>query len=314
MGEENTGNTEQNPQEIIPPSSTAEYVEEPINDSPNPTTETGNSGNKNKEPINVIVNIPQEDKKPQITANRIQVGGIIVSIFLGVLTYILLLKTIEANKISKDSLIVAQQALADAREIDSINRINDKKREIIDSFQRVKNHERDKITLIQNQKSLETQMDAFSSAQKQFKISNKPFIQAVDVKVDSLQSRKPKLTFTLLNMGKYPAKVTAGGNQFFFAGDIPVSTIHKNITFKEVKMSNELVDNILLPTGTFSKEVIPNEICEGYMRGELFIYLCGRYQYINDITMEKFVYTFIYRIGTHPESIHYVENENTPIK
>jgi hypothetical protein len=99
MGEENTNTPQDKPTENLYVSATTEYVEEAPNDIPQ--SQQDNSEKKDKEPINVIVNLPQEAKgykRSEMIAIWI---GVAVNIILAVFTYLLFLKTVEANKTSK---------------------------------------------------------------------------------------------------------------------------------------------------------------------------------------------------------------------
>src|SRR5437868_5264523 len=114
MGEENTGDSQQNPETTpippVPPIPPIDNVVPPTNDIPPTNTETGDGDNENKEPVNVVVNLPADDKRPQITANKIAIWGLVISLVLAIVTYLLFRKTIDSNKTATDALEESRRA------------------------------------------------------------------------------------------------------------------------------------------------------------------------------------------------------------
>lgn len=214
MDEENTSNPQSESQDIFPPSSTTEYVEESVSNTPNPTTETGDGGNKNKEPIKVIVNLPPEDKKPQIAANKIALislwvnGGI--SLVLAFVTYLLFLKTQESNETSKDSLIVAQKALADSRLRDSVSERQDSITFGLSKKQFEEAIKNDSLSAYLNTKSLAAQVNSIKESQKQFDISHQPFLQVADFILSEIkEDKKLNIKYIIRNLSEIPVKIVS---------------------------------------------------------------------------------------------------------
>jgi hypothetical protein len=112
--------------------SNTEHVDETATDIPETIPPQSKAENVNKETIQVTVNIPKEENKAAITANKIAIFGTLINLALAGMTYLLYQKTIQANKTSQLALQEAKrandisaQALVDARKADSISDIKD---------------------------------------------------------------------------------------------------------------------------------------------------------------------------------------------
>src|SRR5262245_40449312 len=93
--------------DTIPPSATTEYVEETARDSRQTDLSNNDNAAINKDPINVVVKLPNENYRPANIANIIASGGLVVNLILAIFTYYLFRKTVEANSTSQAALAEA---------------------------------------------------------------------------------------------------------------------------------------------------------------------------------------------------------------
>jgi len=125
MADERKQDTANNPEDtVIPPTATTEYIDETTTDIPDPIPTKTEIEQVNKEPVQVIVNVPKEENKTANAANRIAIFGTIINLVLAGLTYMLFQKTIEANKTSQASLSEAQKAVNQAKRANDIAEAN----------------------------------------------------------------------------------------------------------------------------------------------------------------------------------------------
>jgi hypothetical protein len=211
MSEEQQNNKIETPTDIVPPpiseTPTVPPVENIINDTsqiPEAKPTETEKEQVNKEPVQVIVNIPNDENKAATTANKIAIIGTIINLALAGLTYMLFQKTIEANKTSQYSLVEAQKAVEQAKRANDIAESNFKLAQLSsESSDSINN-----INLGLTKKSIEAQVVSINESQKQFQKGNEPYLQ-YRINATYFDDKKT-LVFTpsVLNYGKYPAIIT----------------------------------------------------------------------------------------------------------
>ena len=294
MADEQKQGTTNNPEgtEIQP---TTEYVVETATNIPDPVPTKTELDQINKEPVQVIVNIPKEENKTAITANRIAIFGTIINIVLAGLTYLLFQKTIEANKTSQSSLIEAQKAVDQAKRANDIAESNFKLAQISSaSSDSISN-----INIDLTKKSVTTQIASIEKSQKEFELENRPLVQVGDIKIDSIGADKETVvSFKIVNMGKFSAPVTYGKFNLS-VGKKELSTqeidkIIKNLEWEEINtpISKETTIGQIMrvrPLSDFENKK--------YQDGVGFIFLIGEIKYVSFGTKNIYSTTFVFRVN-----------------
>lgn len=152
------GNSDnEQPGPSVPPLSNTKEHPDAIKSEPKTKPDTSNTDNIKHEPINVIVNIPeknivvnspQQDNSIGTTANRISRFSVFVNIILIALTFLLFMKTIDSTDAAIRSAKAAEEAVAEQRLNDSINRISAKESSYYDSVNMAKRFSLDSTTWV----------------------------------------------------------------------------------------------------------------------------------------------------------------------
>lgn len=310
MDEGKTSNPQSDSKDtIIPPSSTTEYVGESDNNTVNSQQQTPATCQKDKEPIKVIVNIPQDENRPQKKANAIAWIGLGVNVILAFFTYMLFLKTTEANNESVRANNIAEMALNDSRE-------NQRRNDSLDSIIRERNYNRDTTTMKISKQSLQSQINSLEETRKQFEIESRPYIQLGNIIVDSIEEGKfIHINLIVMNMGKLPAKIIWGKSSISI-GNFRLPDL-KNI----ITAGNAISYNLIVPNGIYTLPLTSKtdyrltiEHVVQYLQGNGFIYLAGQFMYSNDLTKKEYLYTFIYKISDFPiRNVSVVLSDDTPL-
>ena len=299
MTEEQKDNPTDNPSDsIIPSVSTTEYVEEPTTNIPESIPPDSKTENVNKEPIQVIVNIPKEENKTAITANRIAIIGTIINLALAGLTYLLFQKTIEANKTSQSSLVEAQKAVDQAKRANDIAEANFKLAQISSAS----NDSINVINLDLTKKSVSTQIVSIQQAQKTFTIENRPLIQLIDLKVDSINvGAYITVRFGLTNLGKFPAKlISAKFGMCLGKNNITTEEAEKVTTLFEYRIKSSVANGMNIPLVVNGTMPQSKEMFENYKNNIASIYLVGQILYESFVTKKHYSAKIILRINSIP--------------
>jgi len=303
MTEEQKDNSTDNPSDsIIAPVSTTEYVDETATNIPETIPPDSKTENVNKEPIQVIVNIPKEENKATITANKIAIVGTIINLTLAGMTYLLFQKTIEANKTSQLALKesarandISAQALADSRRADSVSDIKDSISYTLTKSQYENSRKKDSINIAMTKQSVETQINSIKETQTQFQLENLAYIECTDFTFKTFESNKqPQILFRISNVGKVPVKITKFKLGFFYKpaigynpdGYLGTLIYDPYPTSFYVTKESPRIQNF---TG-FDK--IPNAQYDAISKEELGMFFCGEIQYTNEINNKKMKYIF----------------------
>lgn len=188
--------------EIIPPSATAEFVSEPESSANDGNCSDFSIPNPNNNSSTEITVEKKESHLHSWIGNGIQ-------FVLAVFTGWLLFKTTEANKTSKEAVEQATEANRISRENlefsqqsfrrnDSLNRENFESSQI--SSLRSDSFTRENLQLAQ--RSVASQIRSLDEAKKQFEYSNLPFLQ-----IENIKLKGRTITYSVTNLGNYPAQI-----------------------------------------------------------------------------------------------------------
>lgn len=281
------------------------------------STTTNNSQNSQPHPY-LIVN-PREENSAEITemrkANRLTTIGLWVNGFLFLGTLGALVFAWISIAVTKDSVRVAKDALADSRKVDSMNRANDSVKSYRDSIIWKQNYQIDSTNTALTRKSVEAQINALDEERNQFLISNQPYLQITipQLPQDSIvPGRDLIFDFTFKNLGNYPARIS----KLMFT----LVTRVNNLTKKEIEGGNpvELGENILVTKEypyegfiSFGTPLSPYQ--SQYLKiSKWFFYIGGIAQYENLINNTRREYRFIIKwdLGRFRYRIIYSENRD----
>jgi hypothetical protein len=148
--------------------------------------------------------------KPEVIIAGI---GLLLSMILGYVTYQLFLKTIEANEISANALKEAKRANDETERTNRRNYIRDT---INDRAQ----EEKDRFNMEIGRQSLQAQINSIKETQRQFTVSNMPFLEVTDCIIPIFQINKnPVVRFKIVNQGKMPAEIISGRFDEYFTNN-----------------------------------------------------------------------------------------------
>lgn len=311
MTEEQKDNPADNASDsIIPPVSTTEYVDETATYIPEPIPTNGKTEYVNKEPVQVIVNIPKEENKAAITANKIAVIGTFINLALAGMTYLLFQKTIEANNTSQSALTEAQKAVQESKRANDIAEANFKLAQSSSAYSDSINN----INLELSKKSVGTQINSVTESQRQFEKLNMPYLQCDEFSfINMEQDVQPKLSYKTTNLGNYPAKILDRKLGYFFAQNIPVNPNKKidfyNNSFDVYINKENPKTEIFTATTTLSKDNY-----EAFKDSKIYFCFFGDITYQNEINGKKRVCSFYVKMFAPPSKEYKViYNKNIDI-
>ena len=183
---------------IMPGSASNEYITEADDNTRNSEYKTTNASDIHQEPINVVVNIPQDENRPQKRANLIAWIGLSVNAILAFFTYMLFLKTQEANKTSSDALKETKIAVAEAKRANDIAE---------DNYELAKQSSLNGDSI--SAQTIKNQIMALKETQKEFRISNEPYLQILAPQFKELiDDKNLTVKYVLKNYGQLPAIIS----------------------------------------------------------------------------------------------------------
>ena len=152
------------------------------------------------QPIDTIKpeNVCKERKKAKIvTAYITTIGALVVNIVMTGLTYCLFKEATSSTKIATDAVVEARRS----------NSISEKNYQLAkEAFEESKKSGQNATQIAT--KSLETQIVTLKEYQKQFDISNDPFLSNANSNIEIFETGKPILAkIQIINLGNYPCKV-----------------------------------------------------------------------------------------------------------
>lgn len=169
--------------------------------------------------IEVNVNIPRDEKIQETDANTIAKRANLITnrstiINAGLLagTIILAVIAIWQYGSSKSAAEIAQKTLDETkkynREVFKRQDSSNRAQAMADSIKFRRDTVAFNTSFKLQKKGVQAQIDAFKETQKEFAISNEPYLQIVNAKIDSFVVGKPiKIMFDIQNIGNYPVKV-----------------------------------------------------------------------------------------------------------
>lgn len=316
MGEEKVNQSQKDKQEVIPPQATTEYTEEPLDETPKSKLQ---SNDKSKELINIVVNIPPEDKKTQDTSNKIGWVGVGINFILAFFTYLLFLKTGDANRTSSDALEVSRLALADSRMNerlkDSLERIKDSASNYLDS-----------IKLEITKQSLQAQINSINNSQNQFESINQPFLQVNSISIDTLHvGQKPKINYTVTNISTVPIEIIRQRELSTITNQPPPPYTHVKRNFNRqgiiTKAGGYIIKDFYSPFTSYLENNLTTNSYKELMEGKYSVLLYKEIDYQNLITGAFKKYIFYVKLtrlpslfNPHATFAEFIHNKNIDLR
>lgn len=276
-----------------------------VDTSPKDLIEETNTQDAKKQelPIENIDSKIAKDKKKNIKfsySDALHLIGVVVNIILAALTYLLFTEATRSSKIANDAVQEAKRS----------NTISEKNYELAKKAFEESKKSGEQTTKIADE-SLRMQVSSLNEIQKQFKLTNEPYLNLASSSIQLFESGKPLITkLNIENLGKYPCKV------------IECRTI---ITIKVMPPEfNELNKSIHNYTDLLNKYIINEKpiispfsttvpISENQFnmvtKSTWFIYFTGFIKYKNIITNKIKTYKFQLKMKPNYETENII-NEN----
>jgi hypothetical protein len=234
--------------------------------------------------------IQVEKRKKWKIDHTLTVVGIFVNIALLIATYKLWKEAVNAGKSATTAAIASKESAEQAKESNKLAK------QSADSSQGM-----NKQAIDVSKQSLDAQINSIKETQKQFEVANRPVIQINNIKVETFEQGKPtRITFNIANFGKYPAKIFKSQSKIVYSIDPD---------FKDFSYLNDSITKYSLYVGgenstPFFAQEVKNElkkfIYDQVNDGERFIYLIGKFNYLNLVMNQEAIYRFIIRIKMFP--------------
>jgi hypothetical protein len=310
MTEDQKNNASDKPADcIIRPVSTTEYVGETTTDIPETIPVQSKTENINKEPIQVIVNIPKEENKTAITANRISIIGTIINLALAGLTYMLFQKTIEANKTSQSSLLEAQKAVDQAKRANDIAEANFKLAQISSASSDSINN----ANLELSKKSVEAQINSIKESQNRFEIENAPFLQIMYPKIIPKLNEQFSIAYHIINISGNPAKITDMATFYSLTDSLPPAIPNKIPKDKFKAVNGYVIKETPIEDKFTFPGILRKREYDMIVDRKAVVYFYPTFNYINLATNKKRTYKcgmkLVY-ISPEKTYVEYIYNEN----
>lgn len=254
--------------------------------------------------IQVTVVQPPTDNSEIIEANKIakeantianksvyiNLGLFIGTLLLAFLAWVQYNSSVSALKIAKQTL-------------DSTNMNNHK----VFKLQQAANNSADssekekskrEIAIFRLQKTSDsTQIAALQETQKEFEIENKPFLQVVNFKIDTIISEKKwAIHYDYVNLGKQPIRSVKDSIVVILDTDKSIRQFEN----KKASWVGKKINIYLTQQAVFKNEwkgdPIPDFLIKGIYSKKYSIYLEGKLFYINTQTKKKSKYEYLYKI------------------
>jgi len=237
MEKETFNNPGKGKDEIIRPTATNEYVDEP---EPVDLKTNINSTNEKKNWENRPCLPPAENNKAAIRANQIAFWGLWINVALAFVTILLFTKTIQSNNTAIDALKEAKKAndisemnRKDDNEKDNYERQRQKTMDSKNEEERQNNFIRDTTTIGLAQASLRAQINSINETRREFELENRGIITITDFKIDTNELRKGAIVFyDFHDIGKFPIIITKRKNGAALSPENSTKTI-KNLIDRE---------------------------------------------------------------------------------
>jgi hypothetical protein len=269
-------------------------------DSANPTYQA-----QTKPPVykRVVAFFGNDAKQPNV-ANIISLGMLFVTAFLAYYTYSVFNQTTKQTKAATDaakaagvSATVAQQTL-NADTLYNNKTLNAQKiqSDTSDSLNK-RSEKRQGLQFGLQQKSLSQQITSLNETQKEFEIENRPLVQILDFRFDSLEANHHMiLKYDFINYGKQPVKCLGNIVQVCTETKNKKPNIISN-NWIVSKMGSYLSGNATSQDSWKSNDTCTQIGVKSFKDGKYGIYLIGTFSFINTVTFTKSEYKYSYRIS-----------------
>lgn len=278
-----------------------------VESKPHTTSNASNIEKVNKEPINVIVNvpkenvvvnIPQQDNTPAKTANRISRFAIAVNIVLIGLTFLLFRKTTQSTDAAIRSANAAESTYREQKFNDSSLRARDSIKYIIDTAAQANKARNDSAIEVKRfdlqNKSIQAQIKSLQETNREFQVENEPFLQLT---VEGVQNFAIggllDVTVKIDNLGKYPAMIILDKSfSAFRVVPPPFEEVYK-LGKKDEDLTNTYVSSSIPASKVFHHEdPITESQFTKTQQGTYKFYMVGFMKYENLVTHSVKTYRF----------------------
>lgn len=320
MDEQTSNQTENNSNDSIHPVATTEYIDESTNETPNANAKTQDSCDKNKEPINLVVNIPQENKWYRHSEIVAIWAGVFVQIILALFTYLLFLKTGHANSISAEAVrqaTIANNISQENQTRSIVQQESSAKTQIIkDSMLKIK----DSLTTDLAKKSLGTQINSVQETQKEFVAANQPFLQLIEPSIVTLKVNEIlQIDYILTEVTNIPIKVVSQKSSAIIKIDQPTLAEVMSHFSQESELNGYLTKETSMGGRITLPKRLTNIEVSGVTDGNYYVYVCREITYKNLVTGKLRKYLFFLKlkpiksskIFTNGTFVQFLYNENS---
>jgi hypothetical protein len=234
-----------------------------------------------QEPVRIIIEQDKRNDKHSAIANVLSFLGLCLAGAALFYTYKLYDKTIEANKISQNSLTLAREQFQQSK------KDNDSAKKEAEKAAAENNIKYRKQFSLDSQ-SLSAQINAFKASQQESELENRPFVQVYNIKIDTSGSIG-NIKFTVFNYGKFPAKIEYVKYRIGIALTIkPDKRIYLKWENNERKIY--IVSGLnSLPEIQFIKAT-SNDAIKAFKDGQIITYLEVEIKYTSYVTNKTFLH------------------------
>lgn len=243
------------------------------------------------------------------------IAGIAVNVVLALFTYFLFQEAVRQREASTQAVNIAQQALEDSRENDSIARRREIERDSLDSIVRSRDFIRDTTNTRLNRQALQTQINATKENQNQFLAANEPYLNIYSIEIIQFAVGKPLIiSIGIENLGNYACKIIEDKTEFFFKTVPPeFNEIYDSHPAKSDRLNSYLSKEKSMET-TFSTSSISANQYMVVAESNFFIFFNAYFKYRNIITGAIKIYKFQARMkpqnARQYEPMRFLINDN----
>lgn len=233
-------------------------------------------------PIRIIIEQDKTKGRNAIIANVISFLALCLTGAAFFYTFKLYEKTIEANRISQNSLDLATQQFKQSK-ID--NEIARKEAEKTANDNNIKYRKQFSL----DSQSVIAQINAFQASQQKSELETRPFVQVYNIQIDTFGT-SANMKFTVFNYGKFPAKIQYVKYRIGVALAInPEKIIY--LKWEKNERKTYIASGLnSLPEISFIKAT-SNDAIKAFKDGQIITYLEVEIKYTSYITNKTFLHT-----------------------
>jgi len=245
-------------------------------------------------------------------ANNISIISVIVNGILMICTVILAVYAIVQAKSSQSAATIAQNTLTETKRF---NKETFRRQDSTNKAQAKSDSEKFKRDTTQfglQKRTQEAQINAFKETEKEFQISNSPFLQISIEFVGAIEVGKPvDITIKIENLGSYPAKIInsiTGATTRNSPPDLNMLGKYTQTTVPNnsyISNKNPITNNIpgIIPSISLAQYEMVNQ-------GKWFLYVGGKIKYINLANGKIKEYKYCVKMNQQRSGFQYVKNDN----